>query len=111
MALYESEFKPETVYREPAPLNIDSIGLLQLSYEDKAGYPFCNLDRKKNNLKDPINNLDCGVKIFAHLINKWGYISTPSNKGAAAYWSTLREKRTGLSKIISRVKTKVSGCV
>jgi hypothetical protein len=111
MALYESSFKPDLVFREPAPLHIDSIGLLQLSYEDKAVYPFCNLDKKKNNLKDPLNNLDCGVKIFAHLINKWGYITTPANKGAAAYWSTLREKRNGLAGIISRVKTKVPGCV
>jgi hypothetical protein len=110
MVKYESSFNPNSIYREPPPLGIDSIGLLQLSYEDKANYPFCNLDRKTKNLQDPINNLDCGIKIMSTLLSRYGYISTPSNKGMAAYWSVVRESRPAFKKIISHVKVNAKGC-
>ncbi len=108
---YESDFDPNNIYHEPPPLSIDSIGLLQLSYEDKAQYPFCNLNRKTKNLQDPINNLDCGIKIMAKLIDKWGVITNSKNRGLAAYWSVVRKSRPSYSGIIKHVKTKVKACL
>lgn len=96
---FESGYNPKSVYHEPAPLNVDSIGLLQLSYGDK----YCPKSKAEGDLQDPIVNIKCGVKIMANLIDKYGAISTPGNKGAAAYWSTLRESRK-LPQVIQRFK-------
>lgn len=95
MVRYESNFKPNTKFMEPAPLNYESIGLLQLSYEDKRGYPNCNLDRAKKNLEDPINNLDCGLKIMAKLLTRHGVLSSPDHKGLSAYWAVMRPIKKG----------------
>ena len=103
MVYFESGYNPKSYYMEPPPLNYHSIGLLQLSYSDAKYYKFCKLDEKKKNLEDPIVNLDCGVRILAQLIEKRGAITTPDNKGGAAYWSVLREKRK-LPDVIARVK-------
>lgn len=115
MVKYESGFNPNSTYNEPPPLGYPSIGLLQLSYVDKQSYPFCNLDKAKDNLKDPINNLDCGVKIMAKLIARDGVISSANNKGASAYWSVLRPLKSGqprpsYSGIINHVQAKVPEC-
>ncbi len=107
LAYSESRYNPDVIFHEPAPLNQDSVGLLQLSYENTF-YKFCNLDRATKTLQDPINNLDCGVRILAHWVDRDGAISTPDNKGAARYWSTLRESRH-LPDLIARVKT-ARGC-
>lgn len=108
---FESNYNPKTVYGEPPPLGYDSIGLLQLSYEDNAGYPFCKLSRAQKNLLDPLVNLNCGVRIMAQLIAKDGHISgshlNAKGKtvytGASAYWSTLRPKRK-LPEVLAQVK-------
>lgn len=87
-AYYESSWKPAEHFKEPPPLGYDSIGLLQLSYEDTQ-YSFCDLKRSTKSLEDPIKNLDCGARIMALLVNKYGFVSN-GHQGAAAYWSTLR---------------------
>lgn len=86
---YESSWKPATVFNEPAPLNYPSIGLLQLSYEDHAGYPYCPAKGGKD-LKDPLVNLDCGMRILANQVNKKGKIILSSG----VYWSTLKSGGT-----------------
>jgi hypothetical protein len=94
MAKFESAWKPNTIYHEPPPLNIDSVGLLQLSYEDQPGYKLEPLDRAKRSLEDPLINLRCAVKIMAKLVAKDGVVAAGAGKksrGAARYWSVLRE--------------------
>ena len=103
LVLYESNYNPKCYFKEPAPLNYESVGLLQLSYEDTAYKKLIVLNRDKKTLEDPINNLCGGLRILAFLINRDGAITTSKNKGGAAYWSTLREKR-GLPKVLATLK-------
>lgn len=106
IAKYESNWNPTTRYMEPAPLNYESLGLLQLSYEDQKAYPFCKLDRASKNLFNPLVNLKCGVGIMARLIAKDAVIAKgqgSSSRGLARYWSVMRENRK-LETIKQRVK-------
>ncbi|HEX6371320.1 MAG TPA: transglycosylase SLT domain-containing protein [Longimicrobium sp.] len=94
MAKFESGWKPNVIFHEPAPLNIDSVGLLQLSYEDQPNYKLEPLDRAKKSLEDPLVNLRCAVKIMARLVAKDRVVASGAKKqsrGAARYWSVLRE--------------------
>lgn len=103
MAFYESNWSPKLHYGEPPPLGYDSIGLLQLSYEDKH-YKFCTLNRKAKSLENPLLNLDCGIRILAQLVAKDGIIgSDKPYRGGARYWSVLREKRA-LPKVLAKLK-------
>lgn len=93
MAKFESAWKPTTRFKEPAPLNVFSIGLLQLSYEDAAHYPLEPLNPGARSLEDPLVNLRCAVVILARLLAKDGVVvghSDGSHRGGAAYWSVLR---------------------
>lgn len=91
IARYESAYDPHNLYREP--FGQDSVGLLQLSYEDQATYGLEPLDRQARSLEDPLVNLRCGVKILARLIRRDGVIAAGSSlknaRGGARYWSTL----------------------
>lgn len=96
IAKYESNWNPATVFGEPPPLNVDSIGLLQLSYEDKAYAKFCDLSRQSNSLKNPIKNLECGVRIMAYWMKKDGFVTSKlQNVGLGRYWSTMRPLKKG----------------
>ncbi|EGF89751.1 lytic transglycosylase, catalytic [Asticcacaulis biprosthecium C19] len=92
IARYESNYNPHTIYHEPAPLNVDSVGLFQLPYED--GFTWCTLNRTAKSLEDPINNIRCAVPKMARLIAKDKVVtagSTGANaQGLARYWSTVR---------------------
>ncbi|ESQ88227.1 hypothetical protein ABAC460_16325 [Asticcacaulis sp. AC460] len=92
IAKYESNYNPHTIYHEPAPLNVDSVGLYQLSYED--GFTWCTLDRANKSLEDPVNNIRCAVPKMAKLIAKDKVVtagSTGANAmGLARYWSVVR---------------------
>jgi hypothetical protein len=106
MAYFESGWKPTTVFKEPAPLNNESVGLLQLSTSDARNYasiPRCKAIATKAGLMDPLKNLDCGIRIMAHWIAKDGAITTPQNRGASIYWSVLREKRK-LPDVLAKLK-------
>jgi soluble lytic murein transglycosylase-like protein len=91
IARFESGYDPHNVYREP--FGQDSVGLLQLSYEDQAAYRLEPLDRRAKSLEDPLVNLRCGVKILARLVRRDGLIAAGTSlkdaRGGARYWSTL----------------------
>ena len=96
MAKYESNWDPDSIYHEPPPLDEDSIGLLQLSYQDAKNYSFPDvLDPAKKSLEDPLINLRCGLVILSHwiAIDKVVALGSTSNsaKGGARYWSVLRK--------------------
>jgi hypothetical protein len=91
MALFESSYKAETVYHEPPPLGVDSVGLFQLSYEDNMKW--CSMNKAKGNLKDALVNIQCAVPMMAKLISQDGVVRSgdklPRNerKGVSRYWS------------------------
>ncbi|MGC2697161.1 MAG: transglycosylase SLT domain-containing protein [Candidatus Angelobacter sp.] len=88
---FETGYNPNTVYHESA--GIDSVGLLQVSYENEGYYGLERLDRKADSLKDPLVNIRCGVRIFSVLVSRDAVIASgtgSSSRGAAKYWSTLR---------------------
>lgn len=101
MSYYESSWNPKSIYNEPPPLGYPSIGLLQLSYEDHRGYPYCP-GKGSGELTDPVTNLTCGVKILAHQVLSKGAISVSSG----AYWSVIKlghknNKSAGIKKRMS----------
>jgi len=96
IARFESNWKPQTIFHEPPPLGVDSIGLLQLSYEDEKNYHLEHLDRTARSLEDPLVNLRCGVQIMSTLVAKDGVVASSDQKkhrGGARYWSVLRAGR------------------
>lgn len=96
MSYFESGWKPATVFKEPAPLNNLSVGLLQLSTSDAKNYksiPQCAAISTTPGLMDPLKNLDCGIRILAHWVGKDGVVTSVNNYGGSKYWSVLREKR------------------
>lgn len=97
MAKYESNWNPHAHFKEPPPLNVVSLGLLQLSYEDGAQYHLEPLDREHRALEDAQVNLRCGVTILAHLVARDGVVAAGSgdkSRGAARYWAVLRAGRS-----------------
>lgn len=97
MAKFESSWKPTAVFHEPPPLGVDSIGLLQLSYQDQPIYHLEPLDPARDSLKDPLINLRCGIKILAHWLVKDKVVASSAgghHRGAARYWSVVREGAT-----------------
>ena len=80
---YESNFNPSDSFKEPS--GDVSVGLLALSPNECPNAPTVDA------LKDPVENLICGITIMARLIKADGFIDgPPSGRGASAYWSTLR---------------------
>ena len=112
MAKFESSWNPHNIFHEPPPLGVDSVGLLQLSYEDQPVYGLEPLSREQKSLEDPLVNIRCGVKILARLISKDGVITKEvvvdgkrKFRGASRYWSVLREgTRHHLNEIKAMVK-------
>lgn len=74
------EFNPREVFVEPA--GAPSVGLMMLSRGECRNAP------TDEALKNPVENLRCGIKRMAKLIARGDCISC--RRGAAAYWSTLR---------------------
>lgn len=114
MRFHESTMGTDSVTKQP----VYSEGLLQLSYQDVRGYPFCDfnweVDRKlkvtdlRKTIFDPYKNLDCGVGIMTRQLARSGLITVKTN----AYWSTLRSGGTynKISQISAMVK-KLPFCV
>lgn len=91
VALYESSYNPNSIFHEPPPLGIDSVGLFQLSYEDK--FPWCVMQKAQKTLENPRVNIECAVPEMAKLVSRDGVLSGGSKgawKGMARYWSTMR---------------------
>ncbi len=101
MAKYESNFDPRSVYHEPPPLGVDSIGLFQLSIESEK--TLCSL-KSKEDLKDPELNIRCAVKVLAKWVDKDGVLYGGQKnawRGGSRYWSVLRTTSGSYSKIMS----------
>lgn len=97
MSTFESSWDPTNVFAEPPPLGVNSIGLLQLSLKDQNGYAVAPRIDDENDLKDPILNLEWGVKIFATLVARDNVVASSqgnTHTGAAAYWSVVRAGAT-----------------
>lgn len=106
--------RPESDYRTTASLweggGLDqfSIGLLQLSYTDRArGCDFTN----EADIADPARNLDCGARIMTKLVESDGVIGggEAGNRGGARYWSTLRSTSDARAEIIAATRS-ASAC-
>jgi hypothetical protein len=112
---YESSYNPKTVFKESD--GSYSIGLFQLTYGNYG----CPKNRAHGDLKDPIINLRCGVKLAAHLADRdsviasGGYVKygAPAARGLASYWSVMRvadvKSKHHLAEIIAFTK-KAPGC-
>jgi hypothetical protein len=90
---FESGWNPKNVFGEPPPLNVNSVGLLQLSQQDQNNYQVTPHVNSEEQLKDPLLNLQWGVSIFAHLLERDRVVASGtgnSSRGAARYWSVLR---------------------
>ena len=112
MMKYESAFNPHSIYHEPPPLGVDSVGLLQLSYEDSNHYDLEHLDKNLKSLEDPLINIRCGLVILAYWTAKDKTVAKGSNtasaKGAARYWSVVRE---GTNHHLKAIRTDVKNSV
>jgi hypothetical protein len=103
---YESGFSPTARYLESTmgtdPVTgrpVYSEGLLQLSYQDKLAYPFCNdfdwrSDKKlsaqdpRKTIFDPFKNLACGIRILDYQARRYHLIAFDRSQ----YWAVLRPK-------------------
>lgn len=103
----ESGFRTTTSLWEEGGLQQFSIGLLQLSYTDRANYG-CDFTDEAD-IADPARNLACGVRIMTRLVSENGAIGTRSGKrwlGGARYWSVLRttsDARAGIVRATSNL--------
>ncbi len=101
---YESNFNPLTRYQETTmgtdPITGEPVwseGLMQLSYQDIQGYPFCQFDWNQDSqlsptdpqktILDPFKNLYCGMRILASQVKRKGRIVIDSG----AYWAVIKE--------------------
>jgi hypothetical protein len=98
VAQLESDFDPTSIYTEnfrDAKGNlVQSVGLLQLSLGDAAPYG-CSF-RTTADIEDPIQNLDCGMRILNKLVGQNHRLAGKSGsawQGGARYWSTLRSPK------------------
>jgi hypothetical protein len=98
MAKYESGFNPNTVYHEPMPLDIDSEGLLQLSYPDGKHYKNCPIDKAKQNIRDPKVNLECSVAIMVKQLEKKRVLFTEKS----FYWSVLTKRQAEITSFFQK---------
>jgi Transglycosylase SLT domain len=98
IAQYESTWNPHAHFKEPPPLKVTSIGLLQIAYEDDKEYHFDPpLDREAKSLEDAATNLRCGVTILAKLVSHDGAVvggKGDHSRGAARFWAVLRDGKS-----------------
>lgn len=112
ISFHESRHNPKLMYKErfkdSSGSQVISRGLLQLSFESSKGYG-CPLDQASQ-LHDPAKNIDCGVRILNRWISQDGVISKDAGllkkkwRGAARYWSVLRQPQT-----LSTIQAQIQG--
>ncbi len=107
MTKYESSFNPLSRFHESTmgtdPITgqpVYSEGLLQLSYQDIQGYPFCQFDWNQDQflaptdpqktILNPFKNLYCGVRILANQVKRKGLVVI----GSGAYWAVIKENNS-----------------
>lgn len=83
ISLYETDFEPDTRYWERG-LNVWSEGLFQLSVSTGRYHNGCE-HLTKDNILDPIDNIDCAVAVMRNQLRARGSLF-PSR---AYYWSVL----------------------
>lgn len=107
MVRFESNFKPDTSYRENfvdrSGKRVISRGLLQISKASGNAYG-CGF-RSENDLHDPYQNLSCGIRILNSWVGRDRRIAGKQDniwRGGARYWSVLREgDKTSYRSIVS----------
>lgn len=113
----ESNYKTKTVLWETGKQSQYSVGLLQLSYNDRNSYheadpPGCQFVTEAE-VTNPDVNLQCGVKIIAKLVRSGqpiGGSAAKPNGGGAAYWSTLRMSSPGPRNEIVSATRAIAAC-
>jgi len=111
IAKFESNWRPDSIFHEPPPLGVDSVGLLQLSYQDQKHYHLERLDPSAKSLEDPQVNIRCGVVILTKLVSDDRTVEGSNDgrfKGAARYWSVIR---SGPKHHLSEIKARVANAV
>lgn len=83
----ESNFDINCTYREGYPLYYDSVGLFQLSIEDKRGYPDFFIGVNSN---DDLRNALTNTRIAILILNKLHQKHNQTYLDKYNYWSTLR---------------------
>jgi hypothetical protein len=101
---FESNFRTTHRYRETTlgtdPITKEPVyseGLLQLSYQDKLAYPFCDefdwaRDRwlcrtdPSKSIFDPFKNLRCGIRILNWQVQRFDLIAVDRGQ----YWAVLK---------------------
>ena len=125
IAYYESGYNPTSRMQETTMgtdpvthLPVYSEGLLQLSYQDITGWPFCDFDWSqdralsptdpKKTILDPYRNLECGIKIMAQQISQKHAITLSSG----VYWATLKAngKYGKIDEIAAMTKKMIPPC-
>src|SRR5205085_11908336 len=106
IAKYESNFNPNTRFKEPAPLNVYSEGLLQLSYGDEKNYKGVPIDPIKKNILNPEINLTSGVIVLSTQIRKKKTLFTTKS----FYWSVLTKKQKEITQFIKDHVSQLSFC-
>ncbi len=112
LAEKESSFKPNCSYTEnfidSTGTNVVSRGFFQLSYDSATISYKCDGIDVRNDLYKPEVNINCAVKIVSHWLKRdkviSGKTSKGSHRGAARYWSTLRQGNKKLYNIQSNLK-------
>jgi hypothetical protein len=126
MAYYESAWNPTARMHETTmgtdPVTgkpVHSEGLLQLSYQDRLGHPYCNefdwnTDRHlgekdpRKTILNPEKNLSCGIQILNRQVKKHRRIGI----GKGAYWAVIKTTKPSnkIERIKARLKAEVSAC-
>ena len=113
IAKYESTWNPHAHFKEPPPLKVTSVGLLQIAYEDDKQYHFNPpIDRASKSLEDAATNLRCGVAILAQLVSHDGAVvggKGDHSRGAARFWAVLRDGKSHKLAAIRALTKKNSG--
>lgn len=103
MAKYESNYKPETTYKEnfkDANGYVISRGLFQISKlsANQSAYN-CKIKDEKE-LHNPLTNIKCAVKILAYQAKKSGSLINGDRGGASSYWAVARKSSKSYKKIL-----------
>jgi hypothetical protein len=113
IAKYESTWNPHAHFKEPPPLKVTSVGLMQIAYEDEKEYHFDPpLDRNAKSLEDAATNLRCGVTILAQLVSHDGAVvggKGDHSLGAARFWAVVRDGKSHKLASIHALTKKNSG--
>ena len=113
IAKYESTWNPHAHLNEPPPLKVESVGLLQIAYEDAKQYHIDPPpDHASKSLEDAATNLRCGVAILAQLVAQDGAVvggKGDHSRGAARFWAVLRDGKSHKLAAIKALTKKNSG--